>query len=790
MKFSEKWLREWVNPAATTEELAAQLTMAGLEVDAIEPVAGPFDHVVVGEIVSAERHPDADKLQVCRVNVGEVEPLQIVCGAANARVGLRAPTAVIGATLPGDFKIKKAKLRGVESSGMLCSAKELGLAEASEGLLELPADAPVGKTLREYLELDDVSIELGLTPNRADCLGVAGIARDVAALYRCDMKGPAMEPVPAAIDGTFAVHLDAPADCPRYAGRVIRGINPQAATPLWMKERLRRSGIRSLGPVVDVTNYVLLELGQPMHAFDLAKLNGSIHVRRARAGEVLKLLNGNDLTMDAETLVIADEKGAVALAGIMGGDGSAVTDETKDIFFESAFFAPGSMAGKARRYGMHTDASHRYERGVSPELQRVALERATALLCAIAGGQPGPVVDVVVAASLPQRPTINLRRARIERVLGTAVPDSDVAEILTRLGMQVTAGADGWQVVPPAFRFDMAIEEDLIEEVARIYGYNRLKTSAPEAALRMTPVPEARTPAGLLRRVLLERGYQEAITFSFVEPKLQALLDPAEEAIALANPISAELSVMRTSLWPALAQALQHNLRRQQGRVRLFETGLRFRRRAGATVQDKVIGGVAFGGRYPEQWGVRTDHLDFFDVKADVEALLRLAGGEVTFVPTEHPALHPGQSAVILLSGKEIGRMGALHPRVEKALDLPGHAFVFEVDMGVFNQGLVPKFTELSKFPAIRRDIAVVLARDVTAARIEATIRKAAPETLQNLQLFDVYTGEGIDSGRKSIALGLTLQAHSRTLTDAEVDAAMQAIVTALRADLGATLRE
>jgi phenylalanyl-tRNA synthetase beta chain len=579
MKFSEKWLREWVNPAVTTQALADQLTMAGLEVDAIEPVAGAFDNVVVGEIVAAERHPDADKLQVCRVNVGSGEPLQIVCGAANARVGIRVPAALIGATLPGDFKIKQAKLRGVESSGMLCSAKELGLAEASEGLLELAPDAPIGRSIRDYLELDDVAIELGLTPNRADCLSVAGIAREVATLYRCDVKGPAMEPVASAITDTFPVHLDAPADCPRYVGRLVRGIDIKAATPLWMKERLRRSGIRSLGPVVDVTNYILLELGQPMHAFDLAKLNGAIRVRRARTGEALKLLNGSEVKLDPEVLVIDDEKEALAFAGVMGGESSAVSDATRDIFLESAFFAPLTVAGKARKYGLHTDSSHRFERGVSSELQRTAMERATALLCEIAGGKPGPIVEVVAQESLPARKPITLRHPRIGRVLGTEIPEQEVTEILSRLGMSPAKAGEGWQVTPPPYRFDIEIEEDLIEEVARVYGYNRLNTSLPQGALKMNPCPEARTSVARLLEVLVERGYREAITFSFVEPKLQSLLDPEESPIPLANPISAELSVMRTSLWPSLAQVLQHNIRRQQPRVRLFETGLRFRRR-------------------------------------------------------------------------------------------------------------------------------------------------------------------------------------------------------------------
>jgi phenylalanyl-tRNA synthetase beta chain len=792
MKFSEQWLREWVNPAISTEQLAHELTMAGLEVDAVEPVAGSFTEVVVGEIVEAVQHPDADKLRVCKVAVGQAEPLQIVCGAPNARVALRAPTAVIGAVLPGDFKIKRAKLRGVESFGMLCSAKELGLSDASEGLLELPADAPVGASLRDYLNLDDHTIELGLTPNRADCLGIMGIAREVAVLNRMALNAPAIADISAAHDATFPVTLDAPADCPRYAGRIVRGVNARAETPLWMQERLRRSGVRSLGPVVDVTNYVLLELGQPMHAFDLAKLNGGIHVRRAQSGETLKLLDGSEPKLETDTLVIADEKGPLALAGIMGGDDSAVTDDTVDIFFESAFFTPTSIAGRARRYGLHTDASHRYERGVSPELQRLALERATALLIAIAGGQPGPVVDVCAAEHLPQRAPIRLRRARIGRVLGATIADAEVQDILTRLGLTLETTDDGWLATPPAWRFDLGIEEDLIEELARVHGYDNIVTTAPVAPLAMTALPEGRVEEGALRRVLIERGYQEAITFSFVEPKLQALLDPENAPIALANPISADLAVMRTTLWASLIPAVLHNVRRQQTRVRLFETGLRFVRDGNQTVQEKMLAGVVLGSRQSEQWGAPTTPVDFYDVKGDVEALLRFIhpSASVNFEAAEHPALHPGQSARINVNERSVGWLGTLHPNVTKALDLPGRTLVFEMDLSIFRQGTVPKFSELSKFPAIRRDLAVVVDRELPAARLEAVVRQAAPETLQEFRIFDVYTGEGIDSRSKSVALGLTLQAHSRTLTDAEVDTAIENVVASLKQELGATLRD
>jgi phenylalanyl-tRNA synthetase beta chain len=791
MKFSENWLREWVNPDVSTEELSEQLTMAGLEVDAVEPAAPAFEGVVVGEIVSAEPHPDADKLRVCQVNVGGDEPLNIVCGAPNARVGLRVPTAVVGAKLPGDFKIKKAKLRGVPSFGMLSSAKELGLSEAAEGLMELPADAPVGQGLREYLQLEDVSIELGLTPNRSDCLSIEGVAREVGVLNRCEVKGPEINPVEPGSETTFGVAVNAKSDCPRYVGRVIQGIEPQAETPVWMQEKLRRSGIRSLGPVVDVTNYVLLELGQPMHAFDLARLSGGIDVRRAREGEKLTLLNGDEVELDGQTLVIADGNGPVALAGIMGGADSAVGEGTADIFLESAFFAPEAMAGRARRYGLHTDSSHRFERGVSPELQRRALERATRLLLDIVGGTPGPVVEVAAENELPVRNPVRLRAARITRVLGIEMPAGEVADILQRLGMAVEAGEREWSVTPPAYRFDIEREVDLIEEVGRVYGYNRLPTSRPVGALSMTPAPEGQVPLRRLRSILVERGYQEAITYSFVDPKLQKLLDPDHEAVELANPISSEMAVMRTSLWPGLVQALRHNLHRQRNRVRLFETGLRFVPNEGDLAQEKVIGGLVHGPLLSEQWGADGGKVDFFDAKGDVEALLATLGRvEVSFEAAEHPALHPGQSARIRVGGEVVGWLGALHPSLERKLELGGHTFVYELMLAPFKAATVPKFEELSKFPAIRRDLAVLVDRDVNAGRVLDCIRDAAPETLRDLELFDVYTGEGVDSGRKSLALGLTLQAHSRTLKDSEIEKAVADIVTALQKNLGATLRE
>jgi phenylalanyl-tRNA synthetase beta chain len=791
MKFSEQWLREWVNPAVDSDTLSAQLTMAGLEVDAMAPVAGAFTGIVVGEVLAVAPHPDADKLRVCQVNVG-AETLTIVCGAANVRAGLRVPAALIGAVLPGDFRIKKSKLRGVESFGMLCSAKELGLAETSDGLLELPGDAPVGTDIRAYLQLDDVTFELGLTPNRGDCLSIAGVAREVGVINRCAVTVPSMAAVAAACAETFPITVTATADCPRYVGRVIRSINPQAATPAWMVERLRRSGVRSLGPAVDITNYLLLELGQPMHAFDLGKLHGGIEVRRARAGETLVLLNGSQVELDSETLVIADGKGAQAMAGVMGGEATAVGDATVDIFLESAFFAPQAIVGRARRYGLHTDSSHRFERGVSPLLQREAMERATALFVQITGGVPGPVTEVLHETELPQRAAMTLRPSRIQRVLGIELPRAEVNDILARLGLDVAADGDNWRVTAPAWRFDIAIEEDLIEELARIHGYDQLPSTRPVAAMQMDAVGEGLLGLEQLRRLLVARGFQEAITYSFVAPDVQKMLAPELEPLALANPISAEMAVMRTTLWAGLVQALVYNANRQQGRVRLFESGLRFLPGPDGLRQERAIAGLVYGTVQPEQWGETARPVDFFDLKADVEAILALAGvnGQARFVAAPHPALHPGQSARIDLDGSPLGWIGALHPTVADRLDLAAAALVFELALEPLLQGRLPRFRELSRFPAVRRDIAVVVDNSQPVDAVLAVIRRSAPDTLQELKLFDLYTGKGIDSGRKSLALGLTLQADSRTLTDSEVDAALGNILAALKAELGATLRD
>lgn len=791
MKVSERWLRAWVDPAISSAELVAQLTMAGLEVDHVEPAAPNFENVVVGRVIDLVPHPEADRLQVARVDVGGVEPLQIVCGAPNVAVGLYAPTALIGAVLPGGLNIQPARLRGVESQGMLCSARELGLTESSDGLMPLPSDSSPGRDVRELLALDDTLIEIELTPNRGDCLGMEGIAREVATLNRCEFRPLPVVAVEAMVDAAFPVTLLDPADCPRYVGRVIRGVDPAAETPLWMKERLRRAGVRSLGPLVDVTNYVMLELGQPMHAFDLGRLTGGIEVRRARPGDRLELLNGVMVEPDAETLLIADHSGPLALAGIMGGEISSCTTATRDVFLESAFFAPASIAGRARRYGLQTDSSYRFERGVDSQLQRRAAERATRLLLDIAGGQPGPIIEAVSPEYLPSEPAIRLRPERIRKLLGVDVPAAEVEEILRRLGMAVAIEVDHWLVAPPSSRFDITLEIDLIEEIARIRGYDRLPGNRPLTRMAIPPQPEGQVALERIRETLVQRGFQEAITYSFVDPFFQKCLDPEREPLALSNPISADLAVMRTSLWPGLLKALVHNQHRQQTRVRLFEQGLNFIPADDGLRQEPHIGGVAAGPALPEQWGTPVRAMDFFDLKADVEALLSLTGEPETFVfvAVPHPALHPGQSARIERAGQPQGWLGALHPRVARELEVEGDAFLFELRLAGVQMARVPAFRELSKFPASRRDIAIVVDETVSVRAIQDCIRRRGGQPLREVWLFDVYRGKGIAEGKKSLAFGLILQELSHNLTDSVVEETVSGIIAGLAEQFGATLR-
>lgn len=793
MKFSEQWLRGWVNPQVSRDELVARLSMAGLEVDSVTPAAGQFSGIVVGEILATEQHPDADKLRVCQVSSGQ-ETFQVVCGAPNARPGIKIPFAMIGAELPGDFKIKKAKLRGVESFGMLCSAAELQISEENDGLLELAADAPVGEDIRTYLSLDDASIEIGLTPNRGDCLSIAGLARDVSALYDTPVTRPVVPAVAAAHDEVRPVEVSAPAACPRYLGRVIRNVDLSKPTPLWMVERLRRSDVRSIDAAVDITNYVMLELGQPMHAFDLAEINGGIRVRMAEEGEKLVLLDGQEVALRADTLVIADHTRALAIAGVMGGEHSGVnTEKTRDLFLESAFFEPISVAGKARSYGLHTDASHRYERGVDSQLAREAMERATQLLLDIVGGEAGPVVEAVSEQHLPQVAPVTLRAERITQMLGMEMDPAQVEQLLNALELTTVKSAEGqWTVTVPSHRFDISLEVDLIEELARLYGYNNLPVRYPQARLAPQGKPETRGDLPTLRRLLVARGYQEAITYSFIDPKLFELFSPGVEPLLLANPISSDMAAMRASLWPGLVKALQHNLNRQQDRVRLFESGLRFVGQLGDLQQQPMIAGVITGSRLPEGWANGRDGVDFFDVKADVEALLGYSGAlsDFTFSAGKHPALHPGQTAVIERDGKLVGYLGAIHPELAKALGLDRPVFLFELVLGDVVEGRLPKFSELSKFPETRRDLALIAGRDVASSAVLELIRDNAGEWLTDLRLFDVYQGKGIDPDRKSLAVGLTWQHPSRTLNDDEVNTTLQNILTSLEQRLNTTLRK
>jgi phenylalanyl-tRNA synthetase beta chain len=792
MKFSEKWLREWVDPPVSTEGLVEQLTMAGLEVDSVEPVAAGLEGLVVGEVLTVEAHPDADKLRVCQVAAGQAEPLQIVCGAPNVRAGGKYPLALVGVRLPGDFKIKKSRLRGVESLGMLCSARELGLSDAHEGLMELPAEASAGQDLQALLNLDDTLIEIDLTPNRGDCLGIEGVAREVGTLTRCPVNALVVETVPETVTDSLAIDVQAPQACPRYLGRVIRGIDPQATTPLWMQERLRRSGLRSIDPVVDVTNYVLLELGQPMHAFDLAQLAGGIQVRFAKQDEQLILLDERELTLDTETLVIADHEKPLAIAGVMGGIHSGVQAGTVDLFLECAYFKPEVIAGRARQYAMHTDSSHRFERGVDPQLQGRALQRATQLLLEIVGGEAGPVVEVAATDYLPQHAPISLRTERIQRVLGMLPEAAEVSDILERLGMQVTATDAGWQVIPPSFRFDVALEADLIEEVGRVYGYDKLPSQPLSGALDIQPVPETEVSIEAISDLLVARGYQEAITYSFVDPELQVTLNPEMKPIPLANPISSEMAQMRTSLWPGLLKAVIYNLNRQQSRLRLFEHGLRFYSQGNKTCQDHVISGVGVGARAPEHWDGQSGPVDFYDLRADVEALLSLAGRATAsqFAPAAHPALHPGQSALIRCAGNDVGWIGKVHPSIANRLDLDPQTFLFELEYAPIRHGDLMRFREISRFPSIRRDLAVVVDTDVQAAALKSTISEAAGGLLKGVEIFDIYQGKGVETGRKSVAFGLILQDSSRTLTDEEVEAVVTGVIESLRGTFQATLRE
>jgi phenylalanyl-tRNA synthetase beta chain len=787
MKFSEQWLREWVNPATSTDELAAQITMAGLEVDAIDPVAGVFSGVLVAEILATAPHPDAEKLQVCRVNSGS-EEVQIVCGAANARPGIKVPLATLGAILPGDFKIKKAKLRGVESFGMLCAEEELGLAEKSDGLMELPEDAPVGEDIRVFLGLDDSIIELGLTPNRADCLSVRGIAREAAVLSNMAFTDLDIAAVAPENDSQLPIRVEAGADCPRYAGRVIRNVDVSKPSPLWLQEKLRRCGLRSIDAVVDVTNFILLELGQPMHAFDLDKLSGGIVVRHSKAEESLELLDGQTLTLREGSLLIADEQQPLALAGIMGGEVSSVTSSTQHLFLEAAFFTPDLLAGRARSYGLHTDSSHRFERGVDFELPARAIERATALIVAICGGEPGPV-SVIDSAPMPELKAILLREKRIAKVLGMDMAASDVEPILAGLGLGVARVDGGWEVTAPSWRFDISIEVDLLEELARIYGYNRLPVRPIQDALTIRPATEGKRSLAAIRQQLVARGYQEAVTYSFIDPAMHAAMAEGVEGVELLNPISADMSVMRTSLLPGLIKTAMHNAKRQQPRIRIFEAGQRFVKDNEGLRQIPTLAALVTGRRSAESWNEAGELVDFYDLKGDLESLLSVATGEISFAPGSYVALHPGQCADVFCNKELIGRIGALHPSLQAQWDMVNPVYLFEIDQQAILARDVPKFSELSKFPEVRRDLALIVGRELPAADVLQAIRAAAGDCLCDLKLFDLYQGKGIDPERKSLAVGLTFRHSSRTLNEEEVNQSVAAVVQTLQEAFGASLR-
>jgi phenylalanyl-tRNA synthetase beta chain len=790
MEISENWLREWVDPPVDSDTLISQLTMAGLEVEGWRSAAPSLDGVVVGDVVTVEKHPDADKLNVCQVDDGN-EQVAVVCGAKNVRAGLKVAFARVGAELPG-IRIKKAKLRGVESFGMICSASELQLAETSNGILELPADAPVGTSIVDYLSLDDRIIEIDLTPNRGDCLSIAGVAREVSAINRVPLVRDEVVTVADSIPQSFSVALEAPEHCPRYVGRVIRGIDPQAHTPLWMQEKLRRCGLRPISPVVDITNYVMMELGQPMHGFDFDKLSGGIRVRLAEPGEKLALLDQSEVECFADTLLIADHKGAVALAGIMGGLDSSVQADTRNIFLEAAHFSAIKLAGKARKFGMHTDASHRFERGVDAQLPAIAIQRASELLIEIAGGEAGPLIDAVEDARMPVSPQVTLRYAQVKRLLGIDVERDEISSILQRLNMQVDANDDGWQVVPPSYRFDINIEADLIEEIGRLIGYNNIPGTREASHVRMDSFSERRVGVNQIRDIMVEQGYYEAVTYSFVSPELQEILDPGKATLPLANPISTDMSVMRTRLLPGLIQALRHNLNRQQPRVRLFETGLCFVPSDDGLQQTPHIAGVITGSRLPEGlYSQAEGQVDFFDIKGDLEAILRSSDlAAFGFQPSLDPVLHPGQSAEVSLNGTAIGFVGGLHPTVLKKLGINQPVFVFEIELSPIRDKNLPKFREMSRFPSIRRDIALMVDAELQVHRLLDQIYSLKNQILQEVFVFDVYTGKEVRNNRKSVALGLILQDFSRTLVDEDVENLVTKILAQLEEHCNAVLRE
>ena len=793
MKFNVSWLKAWVPVAVPTATLCEQLTNAGLEVEAVEAAGPAFTGVVVGQVVDVQPHPNADALSVCQVDAGGDTPLAVVCGAPNARAGRHYPLATVGAKLPDGTKVRRAKLRGSVSEGMLCSAAELGLGDDDSGLLELAADAPLGTDLQAALGLEDETVTLDLTPNRGDCLSLRGLAREAAALNDLAVAPPPCPPVAAATDAALPVEIEH-AGCPRYLGRVIAGVDMRRQSPFWLRERLRRCGLRPIDPVVDVTNYVMLELGQPMHAFDLGTLRGGIVVRGGRDDETLTLLDGSTVPVDEKAMVIADHERPVALAGVMGGRQTGVTSATRDVFLESAFFTPAVVAATARRFGLHSDAAHRYERGVDWALPAVAMERATALLVEVVGGSPGPVITAEHPDHLPKANSVTLRRARVDALVGETIPTTEVTRIFERLELSPKTAGSGadmtWTVTSPSHRFDIAREEDLVEEVLRIHGYNAVASRAPTARLTLSAPPASTVPAERIEDLLADLGYAQAVTYSFIDPALAAVLDPNGAPAKVLNPVSSAHAVMRTNILPGLVAAARTNLARQAERVRLFEIGQCFATNADGIEPTNRCGGILIGPREQPNWAQVGVDVDFFDVKGDVERLCALSGAEVQFArAAEDPILHPGQAAVVTIAGAPAGRLGRLRPQVAAALDLPRGVFVFDLDVAAISGRRPRRHQALSRQPAVRRDLALVVDQQTPAGRIEAVVRRTLGELLAELRVFDVYAGPGVAAGSKSVAIGLTLQHPTRTLEEPAVRRQVDRAVAALADELGARLR-
>jgi phenylalanyl-tRNA synthetase beta chain len=791
MKFPESWLREHVNTQASHDQLSACLTAIGLEVEQDTPIGGPLTGVVVAEIISMQKHPEADRLNVCQVAVSSSETVQIVCGAPNARIGLKAPLAQIGALLPGGFDIKAAKLRGVESFGMLCSAKELGIDADASGLLELPNDAPVGSSLAEYLGLPDACFELKLTPNRADCFSIRGIAFDVAAVLESQVKALEIPNVSIHSEKSFAIDVEAKADCPLYCGRVIEGLNRNAQSPLWLTEKLKRSGIRPISPLVDITQFVMLELGQPMHAFDADKLQGPIGVRRARDNESCQLLDTREVLLNPEFLVVTDNDKTIAVAGLMGGLISSVSESTTAVFLESAHFIPSTIIGRSRKLGLHTDASHRFERGVDPQLPLFALERASALVLEIMGGQAGPIILAEAPEFIVKPILVLLRRTRLQRILGMSVPDARVQQILQALGMRVENHPEGWQVLAPSRRFDIAIEEDLIEEIARIYGYDQIPMCTPTGEVQLVVPSELKLDESAIRNQLLAMDVQETINYSFVDAALLENWQLQTDAVALANPLSAELAVMRTSLLPGLVKTLVSNSTRQQSRLRVFEFGRVFNNTEsnGAPTERQCLAVALCGDALAEQWSGKSKPVDFYDAKAVLEAVLTRIGFTASFSPSGKPFLHPGRSADVFVGEVLVGSVGALHPGLNKTLDLPADVYLFELDLDALPSRSLPKAQAISKFPSVRRDLALIVPESVLWSQLESTTRKTLAERLQAMFIFDEYRGAGLQPDTKSLAISLILHDFSRTLTDMDVEQAVSEVLFALNSECAAVLR-